>query len=242
VWATSDGPGIEDFGISEADMARVPRLFVPNHRFGILIAVYGAAAAAVFSLFFQMGHSLTAAAFFTAIVLAAGSVLLLPALVLLLCAGEQAEERWLCRRFPKLQACLAYQRAVAEHRRSAWTGRSDHIAGVDFSQLSHPAFVELLRAQLDRQYGNTVIKVDREDTGYDFLLRQGALRVLLRCESGTEPLPAALGRELAAAVSDSRADAAVILTIAEPTPALQSYIAGRPITITSPLELETIAP
>lgn len=241
MWATSEGPRIEDFGISEADVARVPRLFVSKHRFGILIAVYGAAAVAVSSLCFQMGHSLAAAAFFTVIVLAAGSVLLLPASVLLLCAGEQAEERWLCRRFPKLRACLAYQRAVAEHRRSSSSRPSDHIAGADWSMLSHPTYVEMLRARLDREYGNSVTEVDREATGYDFLFRDGGRSIILRCECGTEALPAALGRELAAAVSDSGADAAIILTVAQPTPDLEGYIAGRPITIVSPSDLEAIA-
>ena len=168
MWATSDGPRVEDFGITEEDLQRAPKLFLSNHRPGVLVGAYFVAAIVVVLVVFKSSHSMPAAVFFSAITLAAGSVLLLPFLTLVLCAGAWAEERWFCRRVPILRACLAYQRAVAEHRRSIANRTSSFSAPEDWSSVSHSVFLELLRFDLDGLYGVSVSRADREETGFDF--------------------------------------------------------------------------
>jgi hypothetical protein len=86
-----------------------------------------------------------------------------------------------------------------------------------------------------------VTEIDRETAGFDFLVVSDGRRLLLRCEPGPNPVSAAVGRELAAALIDFDADAAWIVAAAEPTPALEDYVANRPITVLGPGELtETI--
>lgn len=240
MWATSDGPRIEDFGITEEDLARAPRLFLSSHRMKVLLAAYIVAAAVIFFVIIETSHSIPAAAFFTIITLAAGSVLMLPALVLLVCAGEQAEERWLCRRVPMLRACLAYQRAVAEHRRAAEGKSGRPLDPKDWPALSGPAFRRHVRTELDRSFQSSVSETDRERTGFDFILDVDEKRLILRCEAGSTPVAASVARELVAALGDSQADAAVIVTTEYPTAPLEAYIAGRPITLAAPWELDSL--
>ena len=238
MWATSDGPKIEDFGITEDELARAPKLFLSSHRIGFLFAAYLIAAVVIFVLIIETSHSIPAAAFFTIITLSAGSVLLLPALILLVCAGEQAEERWLCRRVPMLRACLAYQRALAEHRRFDEKDTARIIDPEDWRALSEPTFLRQLRSELDRRFQHTISETDREQTGFDFLLDLAGKRFILRCEAGSTPVAASVARELAAALDDVQADTAVIVTTARPNTALEDYVAGRRIRIVAPWELD----
>lgn len=240
MWATSLGPRIEDFGITEEDLECAPRPFLSNHRLQLMAGAYGLAAALVFCAILATSDSMPAAAFFTVIALAAGSVLLLPVLVFALCAGEQAEERWLCRRFPIFKACLAYQRALVEHRRNEPGRRSPAAPPVEWFGVDQAAFVELTRSELDRQSEAPVSAADREATGLDFFVDQGRRRLLVRCEAGLTSVGAAVGRELAAAVNDFDADEAVIVTVSQPTSVLEDYIVDRPITLAAPWELDTV--
>ena len=238
MWATSEGPRIEDFGITEGDLARAPKPFLSSHRAGVLLAAYLFAALVIFVLIIETSHSVPAAAFFTIITLSAGSILFLPMLIVLVCAGEQAEERWLCRRVPMLRACLAYQRALAEHRRSDGQEPAPAIDPADWAAFSESTFTEQLRTELDRRFQHTVSKTDRERTGVDFLLDLAGKRLILRCEAGSAPVAASVARELAAALDDFQADAAVIVTAATPSAALEEYLAGRRIRIAVPWQLE----
>jgi hypothetical protein len=238
MWATSDGPRIEDFGITEDELARAPKLFLSNHRLGFLFAAYLVAAFVIFIFIFETSHSIPAAIFFTIITLSAGSVLLLPVLILLVCAGEQAEERWLCRRSPILRACLAYQRALAEHLRHDEKDTARAVDPEDWATLSEPAFLRQMRFELDRRFQHSISEIDRERTGFDFLLDLAGKRVILRCEAGSTPIAASVARELAAALDDFHADTAVIVTTARPSTALEDYAAERRIRILAPWELD----
>jgi len=240
MWATSDGPKIEDFGISEDDLARAPRLFLSSHRIGVLFAAYLIAAVLVFIVIVETSHSMSAAAFFTIITLAAGSVILLPVLFLLLCAGEKAEERWLCRRVPMLRACLAYERAVAEHRRLTEGRAARPLEPEDWQALSESAYIRQLRSELDRRFPSSVSETERELTGFDFIIDLARQNFVLRCEAGSTPVAASVARELVAALDDAGADAAVIVTAAEATEALEKYIADRPITLAAPWQLDAL--
>jgi hypothetical protein len=231
---------MEDFGITEDDLADAPELFLPSHRVGVLFAAYLIAAVLVFMLIIETSHSAAAATFFTIITLAAGSVLLLPVLVLLVCAGEQAEERRRCRRVPMLRACLAYQRALTEHRRSTSSSGARPLEPEDWLALSESAYLRQLRSELDRRFQSSASEIDREQTGFDFMVDLGGKRIIFRCNAGSTPVAAAVGRELAAAVDDFRAEAALIVTATGSTRALDDYIVGRPIRITAPWDLDTV--
>jgi hypothetical protein len=231
-------PRLEDFGITEEDLARAPCLLLAEHRPMVLLAAYLAAASAVFAVILHTGGSIRVAALFTAITLAAGSVLLVPLLFLAQCASERAEERWLCGRFPKLRACLAYRRAVAEQLR-----RPDRAAvpsGVPrgwWRDAPPEAFAAAVGRQLEAEPGARVTRLDRERTGADFELVAASGGVLVRCEPGARPVSAGVARELVAAIADRRAERAVIVTAAGAAQAFEELSVGRPITVVAPWQM-----
>jgi HEPN domain-containing protein len=237
----ADGPRVADFGITQEDLERAPCLFLAGHRVAALAGAYLAVAAALFALILGASGSYPAAVFFTVITLAAASVLLLPLLTLVLCASERAEERWLCSRFPKLSACLAYRRAVAEHARTASRAANAETRPHDW-WLSAPrdAFVEAARMELERSGRADLRVVDHDATGIDLVVEAAAGACLVRCEPGAVEVGAAVGRELVAAIADRGAARAVIVTAAPAAPALAAYIAERPITVVAPWQLDTI--
>ena len=237
MWATSDGPKIEDFGISERDLAQVPQFIVANHRKGLIVGVYLVAALGLFWLLMSVGGSWPAAVFFTIIVLAAVSVLLLPAAFLAVCAGEQAEQRWLCRRFPALRACLAYQKAVADHRRRSLLSAPPSPGSENWRAISLPAALMITGNMLNKISCGRVTEVNRENAGFDFLVESDGRRLLLRCEPGPNPVSAAVGRELTGALVDFDAEAAFVVAVAEPSRALEDYVSERPITLVNPSQI-----
>jgi hypothetical protein len=238
MWATSDGPRIEDFGITEEDLVQAPRLFVASHRPWIFVLTYLVVAMALFFGILLTGGSWSAAAFFTIILLAAGSVLLLPILVAALCVGERAEERWLCKRVPVLRACFAYRSAVDEHRRRKTTlSRPRPCSAEEWAALPAASFRAEVASLLEEWPHGSVASFDREATGFDFSVPLDDSVVILRCEAGSRPVAAAVGRELAAAVADRRATRALIVTTAGASPTLTDYIAGRPISVVTPSQL-----
>jgi len=238
VWATSDGPRIEDFGITREDLARAPSSFVAKHRAGLLLGSYLLVAAVVFAATLRAGDSWPAALFFTVIALAAGSIVLLPVLMLALCATEHAEERWLCRTFPTLRACLAYQKAFAEHRCRIAAQKSRPSSEAQWAALSGPTFLEEVASLLEEQLPFAVSRMQRESTGFDFVVDDGDHEILVRCESGSTSIGASVGREMAAALVDRGAKSAVIIAAAKAAPVLDDYIADRAIAMIAPWNLD----
>jgi hypothetical protein len=238
VWATSDGPQIEDFGITREDLAQAPGPFIANHRAKILLGLYLFAAAVVFVTILRAGDSWSAAIFFTLIVMAAGSILLLPVLMLALCATEAAEEHWLCRSFPSLRACLAYQRAVAEHQRRNAARTPPPVGEDEWASLSRLRFLEEVAALLEERIPSAVSRMQREASGLDFVIDHGVHEILVRCESGSIPIAPSVGREMAAALADRGAKRAVIITAAQAAPLLEDYIADHPIEVVAPWNLD----
>ena len=232
-------PQLDDFGITEEDLNRAPCLFIAGHRPSVIAAVYLTVSVVVFLLLLGVGGSPTAAAFFTVVSVAAGSILLLPILVVAVCASERVEERWLCGRFPKLSGCLAYRAAIAEFERLERAESADGpISTRWWVGASATAFVAAAEKELERLTGCAACTVDREATGFDFEVQSPDGAILVRCEPGAGPVPAAVGRELVAAVADRGAARAVVVTTAEASPALADYIGGRPIAVITPWRLE----
>ncbi|MGD9252807.1 MAG: hypothetical protein PVG92_02605 [Holophagae bacterium] len=233
-------PRLEDFGITEGDLARVPCAFLSDHRLGALTVAYLVAAVAVFVTILRASGSYSASVFFTIVSLAAGSVLLLPALIFLLCVSERAEERWLCSRFPKLNACLAYRRALAEHGRAVRSMTASNSTTPQWSVLSRPAMVEAVQARLVQLLQVPAIELDMERDGADLAVQPPGSRVLVRCEPGPGPVGAGVGREVVAAVMDHGARGALIVSSGTATPALEHYLEGRPIRMVPPWQLDGV--
>ena len=91
---------------------------------------------------------------------------------------------------------------------------------------------------LERGTGGDVFEVDRDATGFDFLLRSARGAVLVRCEPGAEPPPLAVARELTGSMADQGASAAWIVAASRPTRELTSYLETRPISVVAPWRLE----
>ena len=231
-------PRLEDFGITEGDLARVPCAFLSDHRLGALTAAYLVAAVAVFVTILRASGSYSASVFFTIVSLAAGSVLLLPALIFLLCVSERAEERWLCSRFPKLNACLAYRRALAEHGRAVRALMASNATTPQWSVLSRPAMVEAVQARLGELLQVPAMELDVERDGADLAVNPSGGRMLVRCEPGPGPVGAGIGREVVAAVMDHEAMGALIVSPGTATPALEHYLVERPIRVVPPWQLD----
>ena len=108
MWATSDGPRVEDFGISERDLVQVPRLIVASHRKWIIVGVYLVAAA---SFSRSCGRRLLVGGrLFHDHRPCSGLGPVAPGPGCGSVRRRAGGERWLCRRFPVLRACLAYRR------------------------------------------------------------------------------------------------------------------------------------
>lgn len=238
MWATADGPQIEDFGITQEDLDQAPPSFIANHRLQLLSGSYLLAAAVVFFAILRAGDSWPAAVFFTLIALAAGSIVLLPMLMLALCATEAAEEHWLCRSFPRLRACLAYQKAMAEHQRCVSAQTPSPIGEDDWAALSDSNFLEEVASLLEQRHGSAVLRMPRESSGLDFVIDDGVHEILVRCESGSHSIAPSVGREMAAALADRAAGRAVIVSAAKPAPVLEDYISDRAIEVIVPWDFD----
>ncbi len=241
MWAISEGPQIEDFGITREDLEQAPCFFVANHRPKFLLGSYLLAAGVVFVAVLRAGDSWPAAVFFTLVALAAGSILLLPVLMLVLCATEAAEEHWLCRRFPRLRACLAYQKAVAEHQREIAARMPRPVGKDEWAALSEPSFLEEVASLLEKRHRSAVSRMQRESSGFDFVIDDGVHEILVRCEPGSIPIAASVGREMAAALADRGAGRAIIISAARAAPLLEDYIADRPIEVVAPRDLDFLS-
>lgn len=227
--AESRDPPPGAYGLTSSDVHSAPRAFVTDHRAGLVVGGYVGVAAAVFVGIAIVTGSHAAAAYLTAIVVAAGSIVLVPLLVCVVCLGERAETAWLCRRFPKMRAVADYRRALeAAHR----PDRDLPPAGLDWRSVDQIGLCEVVQRRLE-DAGCTVVAVsDPAATGYDLEVRgeDGSL-VLMRCVAGHRPADAATGRELLGAWTATGARRAVLVVPAGPTPALEELAARSPVTV-----------
>ncbi len=231
------GPRAEDFGITEQDLDTIPRPRLMRYRPQVLFALFVTTTAAAFIGLLAAGAPTTAAALFSVVLVAAWSIVLIPIFVCLLCASERVERRWLCRRFPLLDACLAYREAVEEHRARRDRRHQDR-ADVGWWSTLPP---DVLRLQVERRLDARDITPrrvrDPHAAGYDSEISVGGERVLLRCVPGDHPVEIAVGRELIACLEETGADRAVIVTAAGADSDLEAHLVGRPLSVTDPVRL-----
>jgi hypothetical protein len=237
VSAARSAPRLEDFGITEQDLTRAPEPRLIRYRPHAVMALLVATTAAAFVGLLTVGNSTTAAVFFAIILVAAWSIVLIPIFVCLVCASECLERRWLCRRFPLLDACLAYRAAVEEHR----TRRTRHDrqrADLDrWSALPTGVFRLEIEGQLEAR-GNPARRVrNPRSAGYDFETDIDGEQVLIRCSPGKQPAEIAAGRELMSCLDETGADRAVLVSAVGAAPDLAAYVRGRPLSVVDPVRL-----
>jgi len=235
---TIDTPRPEDFGLTADDVEEAPELVVTRFRPQLFIALYAAVVAVVFGLIFWASGSLGAAVAFSVIGTAAISVVLIPVLVCVLCASEKAETKLLCRRFPQLTACLAYRDAMTEFRQQL-TRRSSEEAHdrTWWCRLTGPTFRDRVRRAFEARGIELTPVEDRRTRGFDFTFGETGGDVLVRCETGADPVDIGIGRELTACLVETGAARAILVTPSGVSTRLGDYLSGRPIDVVDPEKL-----
>lgn len=233
--STDREPRPEDFGLSGADVARAPEPVTTRCRPLIVVGLWVLILAAAFVIILLTTGSAAAALVFSVVTVGAASIVLVPLLVCVVCASERAETRWLCRRVPVYEACLAYRAALDAFRRGRLRQQAAEADHGRWLELGPAAF----RAEVARQLeaaGAVVRPVgDRELAGYDLAVElDGGDPILVRCEPADAPVGIGVGRELVACFGETGAGRAVVVTAAPPSQLLRGYLAGRPIAVVAP--------
>jgi hypothetical protein len=76
--------------------------------------------------------------------------------------------------------------------------------------------------------------IDRDASGYDFIARVDDEPVIVRCETGDEPVDIGIGRELTACLAETGATRALLVSEAGASEALAAYLLDRPIEVVAP--------
>lgn len=235
-------PRPEDFGLSEHSLESVPRPRIEARRGLCVVMVYGSAVALVLSAALTLSGSVIAALFFGILLVAAGSVLLIPAVTGLVCAMERCEHNWLCRRYGAYRALSEYRRAtaeheVAQHQYEVWQSRTleDHWRQMDQRTLVTET------AELYRQAGKSVREmVPHDRAGVDLLIVSDASVTAVRCVADPVDEGLTLGRELAAARLDAGADRLLLVSPRGVDEELAEYLASHAGTILDAGDLATM--
>jgi len=234
---TIDQPRPEDFGVTAVEVERAPELVVTRFRPLIFLVLYVAVFVVVFAFIFSFSDSIPAALTFGLIGVAAISIVLVPILLCALCASEKVETRWLCRRFPAIEGCIAYRTALAEFirltRRSPDRPR-DHEWWLN---LSSSTFRGRVQRALENRDLDLAPVADREAEGYDYTFRDEGAQVLVRCEAGATPVDVGVGRELTACLDETGAGRAIVVTPSGVSKRLASYLMDRPIDVVDPEQI-----
>jgi len=235
-------PQPEDFGLSGHNLESLPRPRI-KARQGLCVAVvYGSAVALVLFAALALSGSVIAAVFFGILLVAAGSVLLIPAVTGLVCAMERCEHHWLCRRYGAYRALSEYRRAMAEHevaqhQYEVWHSRTleDHWRQMDQRTLVTET------AELYRRAGKSVRKmVPHDRAGVDLLIVSDASVTAIRCVADPVDEGLTLGRELAAARLDAGADRLLLVSPRGVDEELAEYLASHAGTILDAGDLATM--
>ncbi len=226
-------PRPEDYGLSESTLESIPRPRIEPRRSLCIVVVYGSAVALVVSAALALSGSVIAAVFFGILLVAAGSVLLIPAVTGLVCAMERCEHNWLCRRYGTYRALSEYRRAMAQYevelgQYDLWHARTleDHWRQMDQRTLVAET------AELYRRLGTSVREIDpRDRAGVDLMIVGDRSVTAIRCLTDLPDGGLAFGRELAAARLDAGADRLLLVAPGGVDNELAEYLAGHAGTI-----------
>ena len=221
-------PRPEDFGLSEHNLESIPRPRIEARKGLCIVVMYGSAVALVLSAALALSGSVIAAVFFGILLVAAGSVLLIPAVTGLVCAMERCEHNWLCRRYGAYRALSEYRHAMAEHevaqrKYEVWHERTLEEHWREMDQRSLVAET----AELYRRAGNRVREMAPGDrAGVDLLIVGDASVTAIKCVADPVDTGLNLGRELAAARMDAGADRLLLVSPRGAGDELVDYLAS----------------
>lgn len=230
-------PGIEDFGISERDLATTPRPWLVRYRPHNLIALLIGVMSVLYVVMLDAGSSVSGAAFVSVILVVAWAIVLVPVFICLLCASEAIERRLLCRRYPLFEACLGYREALDEYRRGRRQQEQSDADPEWWAGLSSAAYRFEVERRLNRFSAALARPKSREAAGYDFETDGPNGRILIRCEPGDRSVTIGVGRELVSCLTETGADRAVIVTAVGSSAALAGFLSGWPLEVVDPVHL-----
>jgi hypothetical protein len=226
-------PRPEDFGITADDLARTPMACVARYRAGLLAGALGLTLAGAFATLAVFGSDPLAALFFAVIGTAAASIVAVPLMVCLLCAGERAEVAFRSRRNPAFSACTAFRDALA-----AYQSRPRRAVAARDRAWFARAGRDAVRLEIARRLTACGIAVDRADhpeaDGFDLVATTDEAVLLIRCLDGDTPAGAGIAREMATCLHDRDADGAIVYSIRGATPDFDRARRGRPIRVEDP--------
>jgi hypothetical protein len=215
-----------DFGLSDADIEQVPESRIGSRRVACFLAIYGTAALLVMFAALALSGSLVGALFFGVLLVAAGSVLLVPAVAGLVCALEQCEHSWLCRRHARYRAISEYRKAWAAHDRELARYRAARSRAAEsfWRDLGQAALVaETVRALRATRPRDKVAEAG-ENSGLDAVVRSDSGDVAVRCIADAVASGRPLGREVTAAAIDVGAAEVLVVAPRGADPELVTYL------------------
>jgi hypothetical protein len=197
-------PRPEDFGLTEELVAAAPAPATDCRRGRWMLGIYAAVAIGALAFLLAASGSLAVSLALTVLLVAAASVLLLPAITAVVCGLERCERLWLCRRHTHYRAVNGYRRALEEHDRLQHRRRAEEarVGEAFWRSLDRAALIEEV-ARLHRALGHSVeVLPDGRDAGVDLVVRGDRESLAVRCHAGPAAEGRGLGRELEAARRD----------------------------------------
>lgn len=224
-------PTLKDFGLTPEDLQTLPELGRRPRVIALGLFIIG-------TLYFMEGHwfegKSTASALISTIfrLIQSGFFALFPALFAVLIL-EWMESKIQRARHPKLILHQRYKQALIrwKHQRQQydlWLIRQSKahwrsLNGIDFEK------------EVGRLYQRLGFQVSMTPTtgdgGVDLLLRKDGRLTVVQCKAHQKKVPIGVARELAAAMRDFKADAAIIACLEGVTKPVRDYIQDKPIHI-----------
>jgi len=232
-------PRPEDFGVTRDVVERIPPAFMASHPGALVLGVVAFVAAGGFLFAWQRSGSAVGAAFFTAILVAASLIVLVPCAWLLVCAAGCAEDRLRARRDPLWRACQAYRTALEASRARRERGASapEGDESLRWRRLARPALCRVVADRLVGEGWTIRFVADRDRAGLDLVAERGGRRMVVWCEPGPAPVGLSEARQLAAACVERAADEALLVCPGGALPDVRQLTTSHPLRLAEGADL-----
>jgi hypothetical protein len=238
--SSPEEPKPEAFGVSNEELAATPRPFLARHKCALFVFSYVLVVATLLMVLLTVTQSPAGAVFFAIVLTAAASIVLLPVLACAVCGAEALEDRWLCRRFPAYKACQAFRAAWRQWERDgAGAGHSESLTARELPR-DPVAFRALMMRRLEHLGWQVDHRARPELEGFDARVSQEGSVLLIRIETGYDPSPASVGRELMTCLEEQGVTHAAVISRGGPSVHLTKYARTRPLVLVTPDQLESL--